>query len=613
MPRHIGIVLLVVVASVAGCDVGLESTTCLLDRQCTGGQVCVEGACVAPDADAGLDTGADGGLLCGNGTVDDGEACDEGDDNDDRVPNACRTDCTLPTCGDGVVDDDYDEACDDGDANRDDTPNACRTSCQDPSCGDGVVDDAFGEACDPAVDGVRCQVECEVYYESLCDPCTTVGAPCGEREEDMRCLADPESGDDGVCAPECETSDDCPLGRDCLYSAEFDIGICILEIVDCLDCSGEEICDDGQDNDCNGTRDCGDPACADDPACAIEVCDDGADNDGDGAVDCDDEDCLDDEACGRCEPDYIAGEGPAVWSSTLAEAFDIPAPPCATLADRGFLVDVEVPTAGRWRFDLAGSDARAALAIANDACGSDVVACSDQADLPFFGSLYLDMGANDVVTLVVAPLEGTAGDRIVLNAIPDEAGEVRCTNGEDDDGDGATDCDDPRCSDLDTCRACTADSECGDGSCRAETCECPVGAGPDTWCGGECVNLLNDTFNCGACDNVCPTFACRGGECLSGACLGDTDLEILDRDEFEPYLLDCYESCGLTTTSFGCIAVCLRDIELSPGCTNCFVGSGICAAIFCGDACTDPGSASCAICIDELCQPALEVCAVGGR
>ncbi len=55
-------------------------------------------------------------ILCGNGELDPGEECDDGPLNSDDEPNACRTTCVLPSCGDGTVDDgpEYLEACDDG-------------------------------------------------------------------------------------------------------------------------------------------------------------------------------------------------------------------------------------------------------------------------------------------------------------------------------------------------------------------------------------------------------------------------------------------------------------------------------------------------------------------
>jgi cysteine-rich repeat protein len=59
-----------------------------------------------PAADAGHVPG------CGNGLIDEGEACDDGVGNNDRRADACRGNCRLPWCGDAVLD--ADEACDDG-------------------------------------------------------------------------------------------------------------------------------------------------------------------------------------------------------------------------------------------------------------------------------------------------------------------------------------------------------------------------------------------------------------------------------------------------------------------------------------------------------------------
>jgi len=53
-----------------------------------------------------------------------------------------------PFCGDGIVQDG--EACDTGAALSDGEADACRTSCQLPTCGDGVADLAAGEICDDA-------------------------------------------------------------------------------------------------------------------------------------------------------------------------------------------------------------------------------------------------------------------------------------------------------------------------------------------------------------------------------------------------------------------------------------------------------------------------------
>src|SRR5262249_8363095 len=63
----------------------------------------VAAACTASAAcgDAGPCVG--GCVACGNGFVDSGEECDQGEANG-GAPNHCRVDCTLPRCGDEIVD-----------------------------------------------------------------------------------------------------------------------------------------------------------------------------------------------------------------------------------------------------------------------------------------------------------------------------------------------------------------------------------------------------------------------------------------------------------------------------------------------------------------------------
>src|SRR5690606_9869461 len=58
------------------------------------------------------------------------ESCDDGEDNSDSEPNACRTDCWPARCGDGVVDEG--EECDDGAANTNVGYTFCRLDCTQP-------------------------------------------------------------------------------------------------------------------------------------------------------------------------------------------------------------------------------------------------------------------------------------------------------------------------------------------------------------------------------------------------------------------------------------------------------------------------------------------------
>jgi cysteine-rich repeat protein len=85
--------------------------------------------------------------VCGDSIIDPNvnETCDPPGDPAGPNGNICRDDCTV--CGDGIMDEG--EACDDGDAdNFDECANDCTIPVQ-PVCGDGNVDSALGETCDP--------------------------------------------------------------------------------------------------------------------------------------------------------------------------------------------------------------------------------------------------------------------------------------------------------------------------------------------------------------------------------------------------------------------------------------------------------------------------------
>jgi cysteine-rich repeat protein len=97
---------------------------------------------------------------CGNGTVEFGEQCDDGNDID---TDACRSDCTDATCRDGVVWEGVEE-CDDGNA---DPYDLCDNECRQPVCGDGIV--AGNEQCD---DG-------NAVPDDGCTACTYDPVPCG--------------------------------------------------------------------------------------------------------------------------------------------------------------------------------------------------------------------------------------------------------------------------------------------------------------------------------------------------------------------------------------------------------------------------------------------------
>ena len=104
-----------------------------------------------------------GTSVCGDGALDPlCERCDDGAANSDVAADACRTTCRPARCGDGTID--TGETCDDG--NRDDC-DGCSHDCQAEiglGCGDGVAYPACGETCDDgnATAGDGCATDCRI-------------------------------------------------------------------------------------------------------------------------------------------------------------------------------------------------------------------------------------------------------------------------------------------------------------------------------------------------------------------------------------------------------------------------------------------------------------------
>jgi sugar lactone lactonase YvrE len=142
---------------------------------CGDASICIQGVCVDE--------------ACGDGFVASGEECDDGEDNSDERPDACRTACRRASCGDAVTD--TDEGCDDGEGNSDAVPDACRSDCTPARCGDRVVDTA--EICDdgvPAggsqpVSGDGCRLDCG-KIEVCGDGAVDVGEECDDANGNER-------------------------------------------------------------------------------------------------------------------------------------------------------------------------------------------------------------------------------------------------------------------------------------------------------------------------------------------------------------------------------------------------------------------------------------------
>ncbi|MFC1612039.1 MYXO-CTERM sorting domain-containing protein, partial [Myxococcota bacterium] len=119
------------------------------------------------------------------------EECDDGVDNSDTGADACRTDCTDATCGDGVTD--TGEACDGSGETA-----ACNGDCTATSCGDGVVNTTAGEQCDDGGVSATCNADCSPV--SCGDGIVNGDEECDDGGESAACTAEctvvPSSPDD---------------------------------------------------------------------------------------------------------------------------------------------------------------------------------------------------------------------------------------------------------------------------------------------------------------------------------------------------------------------------------------------------------------------------------
>ena len=217
-----------------------------------------------------------GGSFCGNGLLEGGEQCDDGNA---FINDACIL-CQFAFCGDGFPFDGVEE-CDDGNGSNSDE---CLTFCEDASCGDGFVWTNF-EACDDGNDNPNdgCNNSCILATcgNGIVDP----GELCddGNASNSDNCLNNciPAFCGDGFQHAGVEQCDDgdssntnaCVAG--CILAACGD-GFVFLGVEQCDDGNGTNI--DGCHNNCTL------PTCHDGILDLGEVCDDGNVTNTDGCV-----------------------------------------------------------------------------------------------------------------------------------------------------------------------------------------------------------------------------------------------------------------------------------------------------------------------------------------
>jgi hypothetical protein len=141
-------------------NIGDSSSTHHIDREWRFHDVPLSGKVPGHVFDVRWDLTADDGLDLGGWQLDD----------------VCIVANVNSVCGDGIQT--PTEGCDAGKDNADE-PNACRTYCQMPSCGDEILDD--GEECDRGLEGnASCTPECtSKEIPSLGGCCQASGGPAG--------------------------------------------------------------------------------------------------------------------------------------------------------------------------------------------------------------------------------------------------------------------------------------------------------------------------------------------------------------------------------------------------------------------------------------------------
>jgi len=237
---------------------------------------------------------------CGNGVVETGEACDDGNTSGG---DGCAGDCSRIDwiCGDGV--EECGETCDDGNIVGGD---GCSASCQlETACGDGAVDTADGEVCDDGniVGGDGCSANC------LSDE------TCGNGVLDV--VAD-EACDDGNIAAGDGCSWDCRSNEVCGNGV---IDSAIGEACDDGNAAVGDGCNTACQPDpgwtCTGEPSVCNPLCGDGIIVAGEQCDDGNANPGDGC----------DSAC-QLEPGWDCSANPGPCASICGDGLTVGAEAC---------------------------------------------------------------------------------------------------------------------------------------------------------------------------------------------------------------------------------------------------------------------------------------------
>jgi cysteine-rich repeat protein len=455
---------------------------------------------------------------CGDGFLDPGETCDDGNaDNTDL----CTQACAPPVCGDGFVQ--LGEACDDGNLSNLD---ACTTNCVLTSCGDGVVQ--LGETCD---DG----------NEDNTDACSNRCEPprCGDAIVQAAEECDDGNGNDGdACTTFCTT----PRCGDGIVQ------------------QGEE-CDDADGDDANAcTTACTAARCGDGFVQGSELCDDGNVDNTDA--------CTNACVIARCgdlyiQPGEVCDDGNAINTDGCTTGCQLPGcgdgfTQLGEACDDGNRVDTDTCTSACERARCGDGFVQSGEAC-DDGNGSNTDSCTNVCVLARCGDLYVQPGEDCDDGNTINTDGCTAGCQL-----------PGCGDGFVQPGEA---CDDGNRVDTDTCTSACERARCGDGFVQGVE-QCDDGNGSNT---DHCTNLClqpecgdgypqpgeecddGDSDNRDSCTSTCEDAACGDGwvqpgeDCDDGStrdndgCSSDCDLEVCG-----DHVIQAGEDCDGSTGGEDC-------------------------------------------------------------
>jgi cysteine-rich repeat protein len=457
---------------------------------------------------------------CGDGIVQAGEQCDDGNALD---TDACTATCKNAVCSDGFTHSGVEE-CDDADL---DNTNGCTNHCALPSCGDGFAQP--GEECD---DG----------NELAADDCTNqcFHASCGDGVRRRFTLAEESPRE---LLPEDEGYEACDDGN--LVDTDACSSACRLAACgDGFVYSGNEECDDANDISGDGcSQDCNSEVCGNGRIDAGESCDDGnrIDTDdctnacapagcGDGVTsereECDDgnlvggDDCSSTclvENCGNGRVDPEAGEQ---CDDGNADSTDACTATCrrAVCGDGNHQLGVEECDDGN--LDLTDSCvSNCRLARCGDGHQQAGIEACDDGNLSNADACLSDCRA------------AACGDGFIRQGL-----------GEGDPGYEA--CDDANKNNTDSCTDLCVAARCGDGNLHLGVEECDDGNGAnDDACIENCIGAScgdgftragvedcddGDDIDTDACTSICQAAACGDGHVRQGLDEDDPGFEQCD-------------------------------------------------------------------------------------